>query len=78
MCSIKKKDCMRVKVLLEAAPVVEFPLHKVPLDQVNVAPARSTFAVETSAFVGVICRSCLLGILKIITKVTESHQDLTA
>lgn len=51
---------MGVKVLLEAAPVVEFPLHKVPLDQVNVAPARSTFAVETSAFVGVVCRSCLL------------------
>lgn len=52
--------CTSVKVLLEAAPVVELPLHKVPLDQVNVAPARSTFAVEAAAFVGRFRRGCLL------------------
>ena len=30
----------------EAAPVIELPVHKVPLDQVNVTLARDTFAVK--------------------------------
>lgn len=45
-----------VRSLLEAAPVVELSLHKVPLDQVNVTLAGSTFAVQSAAFVAAFCR----------------------
>lgn len=39
--------------LLEAAPVVELPLRKVPLNQMNVTSAGSTPAVQAAGFVGV-------------------------
>lgn len=39
--------------LREAAAVEEFSLHKVPLNQVNVALAGSTAAVQGAGFVGV-------------------------
>lgn len=51
---------MQVKCLLEAASVIELALHKVPLDQMNVALARNTLAVERSIFVGVFCQDWLL------------------
>lgn len=45
-----------VPSLLKAAPVVELSLHKVPLDQVNVTLAGSTFAVQSAGFVAAFCR----------------------
>lgn len=50
----------QVELLLEAAPVIEPALHKVPLDQMNVVLARNTLAVECSIFVGVFCQDWLL------------------
>lgn len=45
-----------VQCLLEAAPVVEPSLHKVPLDQVHVTLAGSTFAVQSAGSVAAFCR----------------------
>lgn len=45
-----------VHFLLKAAPVVELSLHKVPLDEVNVTLAGSTFAVQSAGFVAAFCR----------------------
>lgn len=53
-------SALQVELLLEAASVIEFSLHKVPLDQMNVVLARNTLAVERSIFVAVFCRDWLL------------------
>lgn len=45
-----------VQSLLKAAPVVELSLHQVPLDQVNMTLAGSTFAVQSAGFVAGFCR----------------------
>lgn len=47
-------------LLLKTASVIEFAFHKVPLNQMNVALARQTFAVERSIFVGTFCQNHLL------------------
>lgn len=47
--------------LREAAPVVELPLHKVPLNQVDVASAGSTAAGQGPGFGGVFWKFSRLG-----------------